>query len=154
MCVSKGCLCVCVCLCKRVVCVDVQACLTLVLSTKTNFESTTKEVGRMSSTNQEVVFCVPCSVSCEIVRVNFASSACLEVQEPSPAAAAPPAPCWRPTGVAFIFFFFLICFSSCFQFSIFHFLIASFSFLLSAFFVFDKAHFFKEKSPGHFFIFL
>ena len=99
------------CPCMRVVCVDVQVFLNLVLSTKTHFESTSnKEVGRMSSTNQEIMFCVPCSVSCEIV----ARELCLRcrggggVQEPSPAAAAPPAPRWGHTGVAFIFFFFPI----------------------------------------------
>ena len=85
-----------VCPCKRVVCVDVQACLTLVLSAKTSFESMTKEVGRMLSTSQEVVFRVPSSLSCEIVRVNFASCVGVWVQEPSPAAAAPPAPRWGP----------------------------------------------------------
>ena len=67
--------CACLCVRGRVVCVDVQVFLNLVLNTKTHFESTSKEVGRMSSTNQEIMFCVPCSVSCEIVRVNFASGA-------------------------------------------------------------------------------
>ena len=148
VCVSKGCLCVCVCLCKRVVCVDVQACLTPVLSAKTNFESTTKEGECHRRTRTSCSACVRNSARELCLRCRGGGSGTVSCCCCSRCA---PLHRWGPAGVPFLFFF-PICFLSCFQFPIFHFLVASFSFLLSTFFVFDKAHFFK-KITGPFFHF-